>query len=869
MKMKPGIVLLCGLMSLGMWGCGGDDSDSAGTRTTVVTGQGYGKECKDNVNCRTGLSCLEQPDETKQCLPAGTTVEGEPCTLTEECSEGLYCGVAKMCEPAGTSEPGQACASSADCAAGLVCGIQGFELICLEPGGLDVGEDCQFATDCMAGLGCVNASGQASGQEGATCVAGGETCTSAAQCGGRACLGGFCSIGADVPIPEIFPGVACDRSATDLRLFFDVPRTGVEQPEFFRLPFPNDARLVDGKLDLSGFPTPPLTGLSGPLVQRILDHATNELNGFGLNPTITFRFSSSIHLESLSSGGDPRFKLIDLTEWAANPTEAAPEIGVSWSAVSGNGSAGLYICDNWLAMRVPWGRALKPGHTYAAVVFAGVTGERGTAEISPDLTEVLASSTPSDPALSHAHGAYQPLRDFLASDAATNQGILTNELIGATVFTTQDHEKSIPLLRDVVRAEAAPTLDELTLCDGTNTSPCDDGLEGDEHTRGCFDVHPDYYELHARVTVPIFQEGTPPYFSEEDGGAFSVDANGTPVKVTEQGVCVSITIPKNRTMPAEGWPVVITAHGTGGNFRSQAAGDAAGQLSTLSSGGTDVGAITIGFEGVSHGERRLDSDKSPQTLFFNFTNPQAARGNVLQGVADIFQMVYLAENMALEADASPTLEAVSVDPAKIYLMAHSQGTTYGTIALPHEPVLDAAVLSGAGGGFMVSTLNKTKPVDIAGGIKIAFSAPNITQNHPVLNMAQMFIDAADAVNYAESVLIDPEASRCPGEPEPCNRPHVFHAFGVGDNYTPDKAQEALDVGLGVHLVEPPVAAFGGVIRTPLPVSGNYGGVTAFVRQYQPDQDYDGHFVLQRHPEAVDDLQQFFGSLLVDGVPTVD
>ena len=49
------------------------------------------------------------------------------------------------------------------------------------------------------------------------------------------------------------------------------------------------------------------------------------------------------------------------------------------------------------------------------------------------------------------------------------------------------------------------------------------------------------------------------------GGHIDLDA---PHVVRTENVCLSLTIPKGVGMPANGWPLVIYAHGTGGSFRS-------------------------------------------------------------------------------------------------------------------------------------------------------------------------------------------------------------------------------------------------------------------------------------------------------------
>ncbi len=133
--------------------------------------------------------------------------------------------------------------------------------------------------------------------------------------------------------------------------------------------------------------------------------------------------------------------------------------------------------------------------------------------------------------------------------------------------------------------------------------------------------------------------------------------------------------------------------------------------------------------------------------------------------------------------------------------------------------------------------------------------------HPALNLVQWLFDATDAINFAEYIL-----HRIPeGEA----RPHFFHIVGLGDNYAPETTQETLAVGTGAYLVEPAPSPFAGVNTTTLPASGNFAGTTALVRQYEPAEGEDGHFVVFRDAQAQADVASFMGSLIIDGIPTVD
>src|SRR5690606_18982655 len=184
------------------------------------------------------------------------------------------------------------------------------------------------------------------------------------------------------------------------------------------------------------------------------------------------------------------------------------------------------------------------------------------------------------------------------------------------------------------------------------------------------------HELQGTLEMPVFQRGTRPYLTPEDGGDVELNGN-TPVQQGTEPVCVSMTVPKGPQQPAEGWPLIIYAHGTGGTYRSHTTSNIAELLSTLDHNGTMAGAIVLGFDQVMHGSRAGDTDRSPESLYFNFTNPKAARGHLLQGTADLFYLVRLAENgWQLDAAESPTGEVIQIDPTRIYLLAHSQGSQY-------------------------------------------------------------------------------------------------------------------------------------------------------------------------------------------------
>ena len=689
-------------------------------------------------------------------------------------------------------------------------------------------DECTSSADCLAGLFC-----------GIPLAAGGQ--------GGTLCLG------PGQGLPVLFNGVECSGNSTDtegdLRMYFEIPAGDVT--EFYRLPFPNDIRLEDGHPDLSGHPTPGSEILGFDIVQQYVDAIQTNQEGFGLNQAVQIRFSGRVDFDILSADGDTA------THYLVDITPDSPEYNghqpVFWQAAT---SKGRYICYNWLTIRPAWGRPLERGTTYAAIVTDNTRGANGESLVQDDQFSMMLESNRPSGALGPAWDAYAPLRAWV-----DDQDLDPNSIMGAAVFTTGDPWQVSGRLREAVHAGAASSVTELTRCDTGVQSPCHDGLEGEEHKRGCFAADSGFHEVHGRLDLPIFQKGEAPY--QESGGGLETEA-GLPVEQRREDVCLSLGLPKS-TQPDNGWPVIIYAHGTGGSFRGHL--DTLGTLLSGPAEGDTTRFMLVGWDQIHHGDRRGESTADPETLVFNFMNPDAAQGNWQQSAAEIHALVRFVASLDISADDSPTGEAVKVDPTQIYFLGHSQGGTSGPIALPFEPDVRGAVLSGAGGGLILSLLGKTSPVDIPAGVSVALQEPGIGENHPVLNLLQAYFAPVDPLNYAQYVgarlVEDVTTPR-----------HVLHLIGLRDTYTPNKALEAMATALRSTVVAPLHQDFHrrNVDAREPPVSGNVSPdgqtYTVVSRQYEPGTSGDGHFVLFREEEARDDVVEFLDTAVKEGVPVI-
>lgn len=837
--------------------CGADDRECL---ANPLFAKGVGGACTRLADCKSGLFC-----ESGSCQPRGDSDTGEACRITAECGEDDYCGSQRVCQLAGVSNAGDECETTGSCQHGLVCdapdlsqmGVLNLaELaqisgLCTQAGDNEQGHPCDTVADCLAGLACV------------PCNSPGLECREGLDDGDRICVS-LAPSDFELPaIPALWEGVSCPAVAASdpLQSYFEVPRGGEERDpaEFYSLPFPNDIRLKDGRVDLEGHPVPPDT-FSLPFVSRYVEVAGQDLDGFSTNPVAFFRFSHAYDFRTVTAD---TVQIVDITP--GSPGYDAP-LAMEWKTTSGDLSN--YICPHFLGLRPAVGFPLRPGTTYAAIVKTavkpcGTKDEDGRCTSTDDFTRgddfaaMLAASEPSDPDLAAAWQAYAPLRAWTA-DTSQNEDAILN----AAVFTTQEPEAVIAKLREQIQADAAPSVSDLTTCTSPNTeSPCAVAERGQ-----CSAASSDFTEVHGRIRLPIFQEGTPPYLAPEDGGGFEFDASGTPQVQRHEDVCFAISVPA-APAPADGYPVLVYAHGTGGAFNGEM--DNGGFAQTLAT--ASVPAVLVAIDLPQHGARRGDSDDEPEGLFYNFLNPRAARDNVLQGSADLMSVVRWVKEGGIMVGGTP----VAFDSDRIALMGHSQGATHSALIAQYEPDITGVVLSGNGGHLSTSMLTKTSPVDIASVVPIGLLDPDDDFKlagggfNPALAVIQSVFDRADPVNYARRVRREPVSEDTTGV-------HLFMTYGLNDTFSPEQTQQAYAVAAGLPVVQPVLRDFDlsdkglSQVAAPLGDNATINGTprTIGMRQYNPDAT-DGHFVATRQgQDGRADVDAFLELLLAGNPPVI-
>ncbi|MBK9071335.1 MAG: hypothetical protein IPL79_10080 [Myxococcales bacterium] len=589
--------------------------------------------------------------------------------------------------------------------------------------------------------------------------------------------------------------------------------------DFFALPFPSNARVdAAGHPDLSVFPD-----AGKVLVRRYLDAIATGVVGFGRNSAIYFRFDGGLDQAALPSpsasmeaaGG---VQLINVDPASGGFGQRVP-VSLAFRA-----EAGRYIGDNYLAVMPFPGFPLDEQTTYAVIITTRVAAQPAA------FAAQLKDSAPPDDGSGTTAAVYAslaPLRAYLASADAPP----VDEIAVATVFTTRSSSDSLAAIAEFIADAAAPAIDALDFAVGNA-----------------------YFRLYrGSYTAPNFQQGDVPYNVGETG-FIEFDEAGLPLVARQESMRVSVTVPTGE-MPPAGWPIILYAHGTSGDVESFVTERLALRYAVL-------GFAMISIDQVLHGPRNPGGD--PQIAFFNYFNPYAARDNVLQGSADLLSLRRLVDTIDfVETDADPA-RPCKFDPSRVFFIGHSQGALTGTPFLAHETRLAGAILSGGGGLFYISATKKIEPLDIPGLIAGALGETVVDEFHPVLALAQTWIDPADPVNYGARLT-----ASSPGRaPYP-----IFMIEGIGDSYTPNPGAEALATSMSAPQLLPALDTIEGldlraVLPQAAPLSNNLDGVTVAVAQYQPAAGQDGHFVYFDNSDAVRQSSSFLTSLLATGTATI-
>jgi hypothetical protein len=405
---------------------------------------------------------------------------------------------------------------------------------------------------------------------------------------------------------------------------------------------------------------------------------------------------------------------------------------------------------------------------------------------------------------------------------------------GETTFTTGDPTSDMKALRDAVYRDM-PTPPVPTMMAW--------------QAGGSFDEYDGVYD------APFYQQGTVPFLTPDKDGTIHFDAQGQPMLAHVDHLRFAMSVPKS-PMPAGGYPMVIYAHGTGGNYRSFITEGLADRL-----GG--VGIAMMSIDQVLHGPRD-PTMQSPEVTFFNFQNIAAARDNVRQGGADDFQLLRLAQAWPSTLVLPMTNAHVQFDSQRMAFMGHSQGGLTGPLFVAYEPGVRGATFSGAAGLLIIALLNKTQPVNIPDVVATLINDDPLDQFHPLLSLVQQYFEPADPCNYGRLYFQAPPMGTSPRS--------IFQTIGLVDHYAPVPGLKAFMLSMGlepVGMLPDPIDGLdlAGLSDGTAPVMGNVaGGAATGVAAEYTASGYDGHFVLFDNTNAQRQSTGFMQSLLAGSGP---
>jgi hypothetical protein len=523
------------------------------------------------------------------------------------------------------------------------------------------------------------------------------------------------------------PGLGIDYGATapGAKPRFDLAAEG-----WMSVGWPSDRYRENGHVRLSNMPM----GVAG-LLDDYITFGEEVLDGFGLNGTVYFGFDADLEEAVLPS-----------PEASMRPDAAVQMVNVSPGPHEGTrlplvfkfygGNSDPIYEPRTLALRPVYGFPLEEGDTYCAIVTRAVKDAAGNYLQQPEgFTEAL-----------DREPYFALLKNHLFVSPLAREDVAT-----ATCFTAQHATDELVRVSRYIDDAVPPEVETVF----------EPGVWG---------------EFHGIYVAPNFQSGVKPY--QEDGD-IRFDERGQPVPQADESLRFMLLTPSDHAMPEAGWPIVLYAHGTGGDYES-----CRGDTKELVLDGLAVLCVDQPLHGP-RGPGRVLTDAELVLFSFNFVNPHAGRSAFRQAAIDTLWLSRMIEahRFDLEANMTKSGKPMRLDPDNIHFFGHSHGGLSGTLTLAVDPRIKSGVISGMAGVIIETILRRKDPADLAvlTATLLGIDPNDLDTFHPALNLMQMLVDATDPVNYTRLWLRPPAGVRAK---------HVFVTEGTEDHASPSVGTDA-------------------------------------------------------------------------------
>lgn len=586
--------------------------------------------------------------------------------------------------------------------------------------------------------------------------------------------------------------------------------------DFWDRPMPSDLRReADGSFDIEKWPM----SRESDLLLDWFGAANERLRGWGVSSGIFQPMTGAVDPASLPATPAASMEASS-SVFLVDVDPDSPERGRRFPLEVQQITEGdKYTPDNLLAAVPVFGFIRRPMTEYALVVTTDVLDVEGApVGRSPDFHQAFEGHHDDDAVDAH----FERLRELLEEE-----GFDTERVAGAAVFETMDHESRLLSLVEWAEANVQPALTS----DWTEV-----------------EVFDDYRVLEATYELPVIQSGRRPYTGRNEGRIL-FDTNGDPEIQEWQEVRLVLALP-NSEKPADGWPLMLYLHGSGGNAYQHIERGPTEELPRdmrdppVRGTGPAMwlarrGVASLGIDFPLHGTRHSPPDTTGLILYNLFGNISATIDNF---TVSVMELTILSR---LVLDLEP-----GFDPNRLTAMGQSMGTTLGMVWATVDPRLKGIVLSGAGGILVEIAVEAVEPVMLKGIAELALrldEEEEVHLAHPVLHAAQNLWDLVDPIAKANRLV------KAPFDGVPPK--HVMMTAGFLDGYFNPRSQAAMAVAMGLPLagerVEPILGEridLAGNGSADFPLSHNLSGMTAGVVQYAAPHTL-GHYVVFNQPGA--------------------
>ncbi|MCA9616679.1 MAG: hypothetical protein KC586_28165 [Myxococcales bacterium] len=601
---------------------------------------------------------------------------------------------------------------------------------------------------------------------------------------------------------------------------------------FWDAPFPIAHRVRDdGTLVVADFPN----ARRAPLVDQMLAMLEEAPEGFAADGAIFLPFDGALDATTLPA--TPAASVADESAvFLIDVDPSSPTRGRRYPVeVVFRAEAQSYAPENVLSVWPFPGVVLPPRTLHAVVVTSRARDVDGRALRRPEALDTLDDA------------AWRALFEVVPRE----------QVVAATVFPTGDPFTRLRAWRDAIDALPTPTPTDLVRTDDYET----------------------YCVLEGRLSVPIFQAGPKPYEDVPDG-AIALDATGAPIVQGHDDAVFTVAIPKS-PMPEGGYPLVLYAAGAGGTSRqvvdrTRVAEDPDLGLGPAGRGPAlfyaDVGLAAAAIAAPLTAERN-PSGREGTFDFWNVANLRAFRGNLQQATLDFTTLTAAVAAMrvdpALCPGASTDEAAFRFDAERVYLQGHSTGGTVGSVALPLEPRIRAAVLSGTGGSWIYNVADADSPFVLRDVAKVflRLREGDVVEHHDVeLTLFQTVLASVEVMSWGRVTALAPEG----------DAKDVLLVAGIVDTYHFPRMIHSQGMSLGADLALPSVEptwedeyTLVGLRGLGTPVRGNVRGeVTSVMLQRAQREGVDGHYVPFEHDDLKRRYACFLASHARDGRATL-